>query len=210
MQKAIIVKLLIADDNTTTRNMLKTLATAWGYTVQAVEDGAAAWEALQAPQAPALLLLDWTMPGLDGLEVCRLIRETPQLQSPYIIILTGHGSSADLLAGLEAGADEYLTKPVNSTELRARLRTGARIVELQQRLGRKVGELEDALRRVQTLQGLLPICSYCKRVRTDSNDWQQVEAYISARSNAQFSHAICPTCYEVHVQPELDQLEPRR
>ncbi|MBL8796619.1 MAG: response regulator transcription factor [Planctomycetia bacterium] len=201
-----MAKLLIAEDNEAARSALRQLATSWGYEVVAVDDGAPAWDILQRPDAPALLLLDWNMPRLDGLELCRLVRAVPRLAGSYIILLTGRTADTDLLAGLEAGADEYLAKPVNHLELRARLQAGRRIVELQQRLAGKIAELEEALKQVQTLDGLLPVCAYCKRVRDDRNYWQQLEAYIAAHSRAQVSHGICPECFETRVRPELAAL----
>jgi phosphoserine phosphatase RsbU/P len=201
-----MLKLLIAEDNATARNALTTLTTSWGYEVAAAEDGAEAWKLLLQPEPPSLLLLDWNMPRLDGLELCRQIRTMPRLAVCYIILLTGRSAEEDLVAGLEAGADEYLAKPVNYLELRARLNAGRRVVELQQNLARKIAELEDALSQVKTLDGLLPICAYCKRVRDDQNYWQQVEAYITDRSRARFSHGICPDCFKSCVQPELEKL----
>jgi DNA-binding response OmpR family regulator len=121
--------------------------------------------------------------------------------------LTARANTEDLVAGFEAGADEYIVKPFDLAELRVRLQAGARIVELQQKLEERVRDLESALSRVKQLQGLLPICAYCKRIRNDQNYWQQVEAYVSQRSEAEFSHSICPDCYESVVKPELTALD---
>jgi DNA-binding response OmpR family regulator len=165
-----------------------------------------AWEALQGDDAPSLAILDWMMPGMDGLELCRRIRKMPNSTPPYLILLTAKGRRADLVTGLEAGANDYVTKPFNREELRARVQVGVRMVELQQNLADRVKALEEALARVKQLQGLLPICSYCKKIRDDQNYWQQVESYIAEHSQAQFSHSICPDCYEKLVKPELDQL----
>ena len=109
-----------------------------------------------------------------------------------------------MITGLQAGADDYVTKPFDHEELRARVQVGIRIIELQTMLERQVVELQDALTRVRQLSGLLPICSYCKKVRDDGNYWQQVEQYVSTHSNVQFSHGICPDCYAKVVQPQLD------
>jgi response regulator RpfG family c-di-GMP phosphodiesterase len=143
-----------------------------------------------------LVILDWMMPGMDGPEVCRQFRATAEGQAAYIILLTARGDTSDLVTGLDSGADDYITKPFHSDELRARVRVGMRIASLQQSLAERVTDLEEALSQVTQLQGLLPICCYCKRIRDDGNYWHQVESYFAKRSSAQFSHGICPTCFE--------------
>ena len=152
-----------------------------------------------------MAILDWMMPGMDGTEVCRRVRQAPSTTSTYIILLTAKSSKEEVVMGLEAGADDYLIKPFDRAELRARLQVGVRVVELQRSLAERVAELEDSLARVKQLQGLLPICSYCKSVRDDQNYWQRVESYISNHSEVQFSHSICPPCYEKVVQPQLEK-----
>jgi phosphoserine phosphatase RsbU/P len=200
------VKILIAEDDMISRRLLEATLIRWGYEVIVTGDGTAAWEALQSPDPPPLAILDWMMPGMDGIEVCRRLRQTPTPIPPYLILLTAKGRREDIVMGLRSGANDYVTKPFNREELRARVQVGMRIVELQQSLADRVKALEEALARVKQLQGLLPICSYCKKIRDDQNYWQQVESYISKHSEAQFSHSICPDCYEGRVKPELDQL----
>ena len=128
------MKVLIADDDVTSRVVLGGVLKKFGHEVVATEDGNQAWEALQRPDAPRLAILDWMMPGLGGLEVCRLVRSLPTDQPPYIIILTSKGEKQNIVDGLEAGADDYLAKPFDAGELRARVDVGARLVELQARL----------------------------------------------------------------------------
>ncbi len=200
------MKVLIAEDETVSRRLLEATLVRWGYEVVVASDGVEAWEALQGDDAPSLAILDWMMPSMDGLEVCRRIRNRPSSTPPYLILLTAKGRREDIVTGLEAGANDYVTKPFNREELRARVQVGVRMVELQQSLADRVRALEEALARVKQLQGLLPICSYCKKIRDDQNYWQQVESYIAEHSQAQFSHSICPDCYEKLVKPELDQL----
>jgi phosphoserine phosphatase RsbU/P len=204
------VRILIAEDDLVSCHLLETTLIRWGYEVVVTCDGAAAWQVLQRADAPPLAILDWMMPGMDGLEVCRRVRRVSTPTAPYLILLTAKGRREDVVMGLRSGADDYVTKPFNREELRARLQVGMRIVELQQSLADRVKALEEALVRVKQLQGLLPICAYCKKIRDDQNYWQQVESYISEHSEAQFSHSICPDCYEKRVKPELDQLRRRR
>lgn len=200
------MKALIAEDNSTTRLLLESTLAEWGYDVVATSDGAEAWRELQRAHAPELILLDWKMPGMDGIEVCRKLRQLPDTQAAHVILVTARRDKEDIVAGLEAGADDYITKPFEPSELRARLQAGARIVELQKHLADRVRELESALAKVKQLQGLLPICAYCKKIRDDRNYWQQVESYISSHSEAQFSHGICPECHERVVKPELEAM----
>jgi len=198
------VKVLIADDEAVCRCILESTLAEDGYEVAIATDGLEAWRAFQNPNPPALAILDWMMPGMDGVELCRKIRQNPQTLPPYLIVLTARSDKEDVVSGLTAGADDYITKPFSRAELRARVQVGVRIVGLQTSLAARVAELEEALVRVKQLQGLLPICSYCKKIRNDRNGWQQLENYIGERSEAQFSHTICPDCFEKVVRPELE------
>jgi DNA-binding response OmpR family regulator len=130
-----------------------------------------------------------------------------QLSAPtYLILITARGGLENVVQGLEAGADDYVTKPFDPRELRARLHAGARVVQLQRAVLERNQALEEALKRVKLLQGLLPICSYCKKIRNDRNYWEQVDAYVASHSEAQFSHGVCPDCFEVHLKPQLERL----
>ena len=119
----------------------------------------------------------------------------------YLILLTGNQDQKDVVAGLESGADDYITKPFSWDELRARLRIGSRIVGLQQTLAARVDELQEALANVKRLSGLLPICAYCKRIRNNQDYWMQVEQYLAEHSEAEFSHGICPECLQTPAVP---------
>jgi DNA-binding response OmpR family regulator len=188
------MRILIAEDDRATARLLSASVASWGFEVIAVEDGISAVKAFEQDPTPHLVLLDWMLPGLDGPEVCRKIRELRGDAPPHIILLTSRSGRTDVVAGLEAGADDYLVKPFDPEELRARLSAGARIVSLQHRLAENVRELQDALSNVRKLSGLLPICAYCKSIRDDSNYWHRVEEYVSEHSDARFSHGICPKC----------------
>ncbi|MCZ6875997.1 MAG: response regulator transcription factor [bacterium] len=201
------MKILIADDDAVTRRTLEALMNKWGYTVLVCSDGAAAYEKLQAEEGPILAILDWMMPFLDGLQVCDKLKQTPRREPTYVILLTAKERGKDIVAGLQAGADDYVTKPFDREELLARVQVGIRVVDLQLNIAARVSELEDALVRVRQLGGLLPICSYCKKIRNDHNYWEQVESYITDHSDAQFSHSICPGCYDEHAKPELEKFK---
>ena len=201
------MKILVAEDDDVIRRILKLTLTASGHEVVTVQDGAGAWSILQREDAPRLAILDWMMPGMDGTEVCRRVRQKQSATPTFIILLTARSGKADIVAGLVAGANDYIIKPFDREELRARVQVGVTVVELQQNLAERVIELEEALAQVKRLQGIVPICSYCKQVRNDQDYWQQVECYVSEHSEAQFSHGVCPTCYEAVVVPQLAQMQ---
>ena len=189
------MRILVADDDRVSRTILIHTLEKWGFEVVVAEDGEAAWRMLHEEQ-PSITILDWMMPGLDGPDVCRKIRQEEKLAHVYVLLLSSRGSRHDLVAGLQAGADDYVTKPFDPEELRARINVGVRVLRLQERLAEQVSELQEALSRVRQLQGLLPICSYCKRVRSDEDYWEQIDTYVSQHSDAQFSHGICPSCMD--------------
>lgn len=193
------MRVLIADDDPVLRHALKAQLATWRYTSIVASNGAQAWDALQHPDPPLLAVVDWNMPGIDGVELCREIRATPSLAAMYLILLTGNQDQKDVVAGLESGADDYITKPFSWDELRARLRIGSRIVGLQQTLASRVEELQQALANVKRLSGLLPICAYCKRIRNNEDYWMQVEKYLAEHSEAEFSHGICPDCLRTQL-----------
>jgi phosphoserine phosphatase RsbU/P len=199
------MKVLIAEDDPVSRRMLEATLRNFGYEVVLATDGAQAWAVLQLEDAPPLAILDWMMPEIDGVEVCRRVRNLPTVTPPYLMLLTAKNEKSDLVIGLNAGANDYLTKPFDRSELRARIQVGTHVLELQKALAGRVRELEDALWQVKQLQGLLPICSYCKKIRDEQNYWQRVESYLSEHADVVFSHGICPDCYRTVVQPQLDQ-----
>jgi len=188
------MRILIAEDDVVTARILDQLSRSWGFETTMVKDGPASLEELLKADGPQLALLDWMMPGLDGPEVCRKLRENGG--TSYLILLTAKTHQADIVAGLDAGADDYLVKPFDPAELHARIKAGIRILDLQMRLAAHVQELEEALGNVRRLSGLLPICSYCKAIRDDSDYWHRVEEYMTEHSEVKFSHGICPKCLE--------------
>jgi len=197
------MRLLVADDDTLHRLLLETILRQWGHDVVVVTNGQDAYDRLADPAGPSVALIDWMMPQLHGDEVCRRVRALPNERPLYLILLTSRSSQEDIVSGLTAGADDYMRKPFDRDELYARLQVGLRVVGLQERLNMQIRELTDAVQRVKMLSGLIPICSYCHKVRTDENYWQKVERYIADHSGLQFSHSICPVCYEKEVAPQL-------
>src|SRR5262245_49617334 len=128
------MRILIADDDPVSRRLLQVALQKWGYEVLVTTTGTEAWNALQGSVVANVLILDWQMPGMDGVEICRRIRQSQQLQSAYVILLTSRGGKEDVVEGLQAGADDYVTKPFDHEELRARVQVGSRVVQLQSAL----------------------------------------------------------------------------
>jgi sigma-B regulation protein RsbU (phosphoserine phosphatase) len=176
------MRAVVADDDRSTALMLSRTLEKWDFEVTVAHDGTSALEAIIKGPTPSVAILDWMMPGIDGIELCRRIRQASMRSYVYVILLTSRSSRQDLVAGLDAGADDYLTKPFDPEELHARVRVGQRMLAL--------------LANIRQLSGLLPICSYCKRIRADENYWEQVESYITDHSDARFTHGICPACFE--------------
>jgi DNA-binding response OmpR family regulator len=198
--------LLLAEDEPLTRLRVEAALSGAGYVIEWCADGQAAWDRLQRPDAPRLALLDWSMPGLDGPEIVRRARATPDLASTYLILLTARDTQQDIVAGLAAGADDYVRKPFDNEELRHRVRAGERILDLQANLAERVHDLEKTLARVRDLEKILTICSYCKKIRAADTSWEGVELYLANYIDVRFSHGYCPECYDNKVRPELEKL----
>ena len=197
----------IAEDEAVSRHLLQSALESWGFNTVVATDGDEAMRMVEEGNLPRLLILDWMMPGHDGPEICRKLRDLPNGNRYYILLLTARMEKEDICAGLSAGADDYVTKPFHREELRARLAVGERIVRLQDKLQDRVVELEKALDEVHALRGLLPICSYCKRIREGDDYQQSVEEYLAQHNAAKFSHGVCPDCYDRYVAPGLDDLD---
>jgi phosphoserine phosphatase RsbU/P len=195
-------KILVADDEPSIRRLVRATLAGSPYEVVQAQDGDEAWRLLEPDDGPEMAILDWMMPGMSGPEVCLKSRQQRRPVARYIILLTARGRMQDIVAGLEAGADDYIVKPFEPEELRARVGVGARVIGLQRDLAQRVKELEDALGREQRLQGLLPICSYCKKIRNDQNYWQRVETYIAQHAEVRFTHSVCPDCQDI-VRAEI-------
>jgi DNA-binding response OmpR family regulator len=161
------MRILIADDDSASRIVLATFLERLGYEVVAAEDGLAAWRLLQLANAPRLAILDLMMPGIDGLELVRRVREVPSMLPPYLIMLSTRSEKVDIVAGLDAGANDYVAKPFDHGELRARVEVGRRMVEMRSELAAKIEQLRQAVDQIKTLKGIVPICASCKNIRDD-------------------------------------------
>ncbi len=182
------MKVLIADDDATSRALLHGALLKLGYEVVEAASGEAAWDAALSTGA-RVVVSDWVMPDIDGLELCRRLRADPKRPYTYFILRSGErvGGPNHAMA-MDQGVDDFLSKPIDVEVLRMRLRVGERIVRLNE--------------RVRTLEGILPVCAYCRRIRDEKNGYESLEEYVSDRTPARFSHGICPDCAKKHF-PEL-------
>ncbi len=184
------MKILIAEDEPVSARLLEATLKNLGHEVTKTANGSDAWDAWLLAQ-PRVVISDWQMPELEGVELCRRIRERRGVRYTYFILLTARGGRESFLTAMDAGIDDFLAKPVDREELAARLTVAERILGLREEL--------------HALEGLLPICSYCKRIRDADGGYGSLERYIEQRSGAEFSHGICPDCYEKHVRPQLER-----
>ena len=194
------MKILLAEDDPASNEILDVMLKQMGMDVVNARDGNAAWEALQVPDPPPIAILDWKMPYLNGDEVCRRVRSVPALRHLYLILVTGMARQEDIVAGLNAGANDYIPKPYNNTELQARVRVGLRVVKLQAELMARIHELETSMAHIKRLQGLLPICVVCKKIRNDQNYWQQVDGYFTEHADLRFNRSLCPDCAAIEAK----------
>jgi DNA-binding response OmpR family regulator len=183
------MNILIAEDDLISRKVLAAQLRKLGHAVEEAVDGEEAWDKLGA-QSFTVVITDWMMPRVNGVELCRRIRAGGPGPYVYVIMLTAVERTAGFVEGMEAGADDFVTKPCSADELQIRLRVAERIIALQY----------EALQ----LEGLLPICPQCSKIETKEKAWQPVESYIMNNSEAQFSHGICPSCFEKHMKPQLE------
>jgi len=167
-----------------------------GHDVVEAKDGREAW-ALFSDEPVRVIVSDWMMPEVSGLELCQKLRARADADYVYFILITANSAdSANRIAAADAGVDDFLSKPLNFEELWMRLRVAERILKFST--------------QVRQLEELLPICSYCKKIRDDQNYWQQMEGYINERTGSEFSHSVCPDCMTRVVQPELDKMKAER
>ena len=189
------MKILIAEDEFTTRMMVQVCLENWGYRVESVTNGEEAWARLQKADAPHIAILDWEMPVLDGLEVCRRVKEMDVENPPYVILLTSRDSKVDIIRGFDAGADDYMTKPFNDNELRARTRVAERLVRTQSSLSESVAELREALNQLEMLESGVKVCRACQKIYNKyDGQWQHFDDVLKNGDDPQFVIEICPQC----------------
>lgn len=186
------MKVLVVEDDPTARLFLASALQRLGHDVTAAPDGRTAWTFFQQSPFP-VVVSDWVMPEMDGPELCRRIREFDRTRYTYLILITSLDDRNHYRQGMEAGADDFLAKPPDLETLQIRLRVAERILGLQE--------------EVRQLEGLLSICAYCKRIRDEKESWVRVEEYIESRSDATFTHGICPECRDTIVQPQIERLK---
>src|SRR5262249_12801868 len=187
-------RILVVEDDFDARDTLEITLAREGHEVVTAGDGEEGWDAFREKSFP-VVISDWLMPETDGLELCRRIRASETTRYSYVILLTALDGKAKYLEAMNAGADDFVSKPYDPDELRARLRVAERIAGLHDRIKR--------------LEGVLPTCMYCKKIRDESAQWIRIEQYITQRTEASFSHGVCPDCYSRVVMPELERIRPK-
>lgn len=187
------MKILAVEDDAVSRAVLRKALHRLDHDVIEAADGEEAWRMLQEGSV-RVVVSDWMMPRTDGLDLCRRIRALPGKDYIYFILLTSRDATEEnQRAAADAGVDDFLTKPLDLAELWTRLRVAERILHYTT--------------QVRQLEELLPICSYCKKIRDDQNYWQQMEGYINERTGSEFSHSVCPDCYSAVLMPEIEKLK---
>ena len=184
------MKILIADDDPVLRMVVTAGMKALGHKVVACENGAKAWTALK--ESPfQVVITDWSMPEMSGIELTEALRKMPLESYTYVIMLTGHGTREHYLTGVRAGVDAFLVKPLDGALLEAQLSIAARIVSQAEHTKR--------------LESIMTVCSYCKRVRAN-DEWVDMEVYVAKEFKSLPSHTFCPSCFTTKVEPEMKQL----
>jgi CheY-like chemotaxis protein len=180
------MKILVAEDDPVSGKILQITLQHHGHEVEIAGSGEQAWE-LFDKNPVRVVVSDWMMPGLDGLDLCRRVRGRPKTDYTYFILLTANPTGGDnLRRAMDAGIDDFLSKPLDREAIMMRLRVAERILEFTT--------------QIRALKELLPICMYCKKIRDDQDYWQQVETYIHSHTGSNFSHGICPDCFNKEMK----------
>ena len=195
--------MLVAEDNESSRTSLVRLLERHGYEVAVANDGQAAIDILLAPNPPQIALIDWEMPRLDGIHVCWAVRSIPANPYTYIVMVTAKTEAADALAAFAAGVDDFLSKPIDSLQLLARLRCGERVLGMEKRCAERISELKDAHQESRKLRRLLPICTYCGKVRDYNDRWHEIASGVPEETGNESSQVICPACMENVIRRDV-------
>ncbi|HET9267429.1 MAG TPA: response regulator transcription factor [Vicinamibacterales bacterium] len=185
-------RVLCVDDDPATQVVLSGIIEDAGWQSELALNATVARQTLEANPDIQVVLLDWMLPDGSGVDLCRELKAVAGA-SLYVILVTVRGEPEDVETGLDAGADDYLVKPVSPVEVRARVRSGFRAAEAQRQLAERLAQLEQALKRVSNLESLLPLCMYCRRINS-SEMWQSVEDYLWEHVDVKVSHGCCPDC----------------
>lgn len=189
-----LMSILVVDDAPEMLHATSRLFRSAGYSVFEAETGCKCLESVRVHR-PDLVLLDVHLPDIHGYEVCRQIKTDKDLGGIYVMMLSGVFLTSDNQSdGLDSGADGYIVKPIQNRELLARIQSIGRIIKAERERDQMISKLQHALATIKTLQGMLPICSNCKKIRDDKGCWEEVELYVKKHSDAEFTHGICPDC----------------
>lgn len=183
------MNILIAEDDPVSQRILRLTLEKQGHQLHIADDGEQAWEMLMT-NSIQVVISDWLMPKLSGLELCRKVRGRRKREYVYFILVTALSSQENFNEAMDAGVDDFLNKPLRPDALLTRLRVASRIL--------------DFISQIRELKRLLPICMYCKNIRDDQSYWHQIESYIHEQTGTDFSHSICPACFEKEVKPQLE------
>ncbi|MDB5106879.1 MAG: response regulator receiver protein [Fibrobacteres bacterium] len=185
------MKIMLVEDDPVTLVLCETFLKGLGHDVTSVADGEKAWLSLTTGEYH-LIISDWNLPGTSGTDLCERLRARPSQEYPYFILITTYQGREKVDEAMNAGVDDFLTKPVDLANLAIRLRVAERIRDFHRQIG--------------VLHRLLPICMYCKKIRGDKEYWENVDSFFAAHLGADFTHSLCPDCYLEKVKPEIDDL----
>jgi len=204
------MKILIAEDDSVTRKLLEASLSKWGYEVIAVPDGSRALELLENDHSLHCAILDWMMPGKEGIYICNRMREERSNRIIYIILMTPQEGSAEAVSGLASGADDYITKPLDKTELHRKVLAAERIIHLEMTVSRKTEELQELQKQLDILREIVPNCTRCGKPRQDDRFYRDVEIYLNKCAESPTPHGLCPDCRNTLSETgEIDLLEIR-
>jgi len=185
------MKILTVEDDPVAHAVLSDSLTAFGHEVVSASNGEEGWQLLRR-DAIRLVVCDWAMPVVDGLELCRRVRKLKTDYVYFILLTAVSASDQNRDVALAAGIDDFMPKPIDFQDMKMRLHVASRIIEYTS--------------HIRQLESFIPICSYCKNIRDDQSYWHKIERYISERTGSAFSHSVCPVCYDKHIVPQLKEL----